>query len=242
MPDIHPSGDGSAPTDEALKRVDAWWTVLLVDPIAAPLARRLNRWSSFTPSRVTVAAHLLGLVSAVAFALDALVVGAIVFEMRFVFDCVDGKLARLRGTSSNVGAYLDYVGDLLVVAVNLVAIGLWLDWHADAHPAIGLALVAAFLARVAVGLTITMAYDWRPSVAPPGSVAAWLAARRLAPKPGRIEAEHLLCFVAPLLAAITASSVPLEAAAVAIAAYFGVSAIRGFQFGIGLARTKDRGS
>ena len=48
-----------------------------------------------------------------------------------MLDCADGQLARLKGTSSPVGAHLDFLMDELkaFVLVAAIAIRLWLPAH-----------------------------------------------------------------------------------------------------------------
>ncbi|MET9898758.1 CDP-alcohol phosphatidyltransferase family protein [Streptomyces sp. NPDC006446] len=107
------------------KKRDAWWTVLLVDPVATPLVRQLAMRTRITPNQITWGAFLLGLVSAACFALGDwrwLVAGAVVYHVSFIFDCMDGKLARLTGQGSVFGAWLDFVFDRIRVAVCAVAL------------------------------------------------------------------------------------------------------------------------
>lgn len=212
--------------DPLLKDVDAWWTVVAVDPIAVPLTRALMRWPAVTPWGVTVAAHLLGLVSAAMFASGALAAGAAVYEVRFVLDCVDGKLARLTGRTSRGGAYLDFVGDGLVGGINLVALG---SWSADAGHIptwVAAALAALFVAYV----WLSAARDEearRRSVPPaltadrlPGGYRAWMRGHRLRALPSRIDAEHAVLFAAPLVAGLVDRPKVVAAALWAGTAYF----------------------
>jgi phosphatidylglycerophosphate synthase len=107
------------------KQRDAWWTVLLVDPVVGRLLRVLAGISWITPTRLTIAAFLLGLGAAGCF-LGAtagwLVVGALLYHASFVTDCMDGKLARLRGTGSIVGSWLDFLLDRVRVIICTVAL------------------------------------------------------------------------------------------------------------------------
>ncbi|MCZ2525439.1 CDP-alcohol phosphatidyltransferase family protein [Streptomyces sp. HB2AG] len=108
------------------KKRDAWWTVLLVDPVATPLVRftaRRARW--VTPNGITWAALVLGLGAAACFAQGDwrwLLAGAALYHVSFVLDCMDGKLARLTGTGSVFGAWLDYVFDRVRVLFCAVAL------------------------------------------------------------------------------------------------------------------------
>ncbi|MFI5935449.1 CDP-alcohol phosphatidyltransferase family protein [Actinoplanes sp. NPDC051494] len=104
---------------------DAWWTVWLVDPLAARLVWLVAPVGWLTPNVLTMGAFLLGLVSAYFFAhgdYPWLVAGAVWFHLSFVLDCMDGKIARLKGTGSVFGAWLDYVFDRLRVLVCAVAL------------------------------------------------------------------------------------------------------------------------
>ncbi|GHE68857.1 hypothetical protein GCM10018785_41790 [Streptomyces longispororuber] len=107
------------------KKRDAWWTVLLVDPVATPLVRQTALRTRITPNQITWGAFLLGLGSAVCFAFGDwrwLVLGAVVYHLSFVLDCMDGKVARLTGQGSVFGAWLDFVFDRIRVMVCGVAL------------------------------------------------------------------------------------------------------------------------
>ncbi|MER8153855.1 CDP-alcohol phosphatidyltransferase family protein [Streptomyces sp. NPDC094472] len=107
------------------KKRDAWWTVMLVDPVATPLVRWTARHTRATPNQLTWGAFLVGLGSAACFAQGDwrwLLLGAVLYHVSFIFDCMDGKLARLTGTGSVFGAWLDFVFDRIRVLVCSVAL------------------------------------------------------------------------------------------------------------------------
>ncbi|NJP73951.1 CDP-alcohol phosphatidyltransferase family protein, partial [Streptomyces sp. C1-2] len=96
------------------KKRDAWWTVLLVDPVATPLVRLVAKRTRITPNQITWGALLLGLVAAGCFwqgDWQWLIIGAVVYHVSFILDCMDGKVARLTGQGSVFGAWLDYIFD-----------------------------------------------------------------------------------------------------------------------------------
>ena len=96
------------------KRRDAWWTVFLVDPIASRLVVPIANHTNITPNQVSFMSLVFGLLAAAAFAEGdhrALLVGAVLYHVSFVLDCVDGKVARLKGTGSIFGMWLDYSFD-----------------------------------------------------------------------------------------------------------------------------------
>jgi phosphatidylglycerophosphate synthase len=96
---------------ETCKRRDSWWTVYFVDPVACRVALAVANRTRITPNELTVFSLVLGMVSAACLATDRLVAGAAVFYLSFMIDCVDGKIARLKGTGTPFGLWLDYVGD-----------------------------------------------------------------------------------------------------------------------------------
>jgi phosphatidylglycerophosphate synthase len=111
--------------DRTYKSRDAWWTVLLVDPLASRLVRFVAPYRRITPNLLTSFATVLGLAAAVCFALADrgwLVAGALLFHASFVVDCMDGKIARLNGTGSMFGAWFDFMFDRLRVIACAAAL------------------------------------------------------------------------------------------------------------------------
>ncbi|MCW2877018.1 MAG: hypothetical protein JWQ95_1118 [Sphaerisporangium sp.] len=97
------------------KRRDSWWTVFMVDPVACRVALFVANRTEITPNALTRFSLVLGMASAVCFAANRLVLGAVLFYVSFMIDCVDGKIARLKGTGTPFGLWLDYVGDRIRV-------------------------------------------------------------------------------------------------------------------------------
>ncbi|MEU7908409.1 CDP-alcohol phosphatidyltransferase family protein [Actinoplanes sp. NPDC049118] len=116
--------------EQTYKVRDAWWTVLLVDPLAARLVRLVAPYRWITPNLLTGLATLLGLASAACFLAPCflgrdrwwLAAGAAFFHLSFVVDCMDGKVARLNGTGSLFGAWFDFMFDRLRVFGCAVAL------------------------------------------------------------------------------------------------------------------------
>lgn len=100
------------------KARDAWWTVFLVDPLAGRLVLATANRTRITPNQITWGAFLLGLGSAGCFLMAGpawLIAGAALYHLSFILDCVDGKIARLKGTGTVLGGWLDYVFDRIRV-------------------------------------------------------------------------------------------------------------------------------
>lgn len=107
------------------KARDAWWTVLLVDPLASRLVKFTANRTRITPNQLTVGALILGLGAAACFAVASwpwLLAGALLYHLSFTLDCMDGKIARLKGTGSVFGAWLDYIFDRVRVLACAIAL------------------------------------------------------------------------------------------------------------------------
>jgi phosphatidylglycerophosphate synthase len=99
--------------DSAVKANDSFFTTYLVSPYSKYLARWAAR-RGLTPNQITTASLAIGVLAALAFATGdraGLIAGAILLQISFVTDCVDGQLARYTRNFSRLGAWLDAVFD-----------------------------------------------------------------------------------------------------------------------------------
>ncbi|MGI8870262.1 MAG: CDP-alcohol phosphatidyltransferase family protein [Mycobacteriales bacterium] len=211
----------------AVKPRDAWWTVLVIDPLALPVLSLLVRTRRVTPLKITIVAAVFGLGSVVAFFSGHLVVGAILFEIRFFLDCLDGKLARIRGLASSRGAFVDLTSDVVLISASIAGLG-WHLAHAAPHVPLALSGSATFACLVLFWLIL---YDLdhpraavRTDVTAPSRIDRWLRHHRLVRLPRTVEIETLLLFVAPL----TGSGLVLRVSFVIALAYYVVAAPRLF--------------
>ena len=176
---------------------DYWWTVLVVDPIAFPVARFLARKRLLTADQVTVLSLLVGVASGFAYAREGrvgLIVGAVLFFSSFVLDCVDGKLARALGTSSPKGRVLDELADAgrrTSAAVGL-AVHVWDAGGASFWWPVAYALLSFLFAELSGGTRA------EPATMVGGRWADALARRRLLPTPGTPDIGALVFIFGPL--------------------------------------------
>lgn len=99
--------------DMAVKASDGFFTSFFV----SPYSKYITRWAArhgLTPNQVTVVSMAIGVLAAAAFATGTragLVAGAVLLQIAFTADCVDGQLARYTRTFSRFGAWLDSIFD-----------------------------------------------------------------------------------------------------------------------------------
>ena len=193
----------STPEEIGAKKRDYWWTVLAIDPLAVPLTRWIARRKLLTADQVTVLSALPGIAMGVSFATatrTGLIVGAILFYISFLLDCIDGKLARALGTLNPKGKTLDEMADGARRAAG--SIGLAIALFRSAQPdgsdgrfwwAIAYGLLAFYFAVLSGGTRpepqTTAGSRWSQS----------LARHRLLPTPGTPDVAALVFFFGPLL-------------------------------------------
>jgi phosphatidylglycerophosphate synthase len=194
------------------KKRDYWWTVLVVDPVALPLVRLLARKRWLTPDQVTLVSLLFGLPVGLAYASGriGLVVGAVLFYLSFVFDCVDGKLARALDISSPRGRALDQIADGARRASAAVGLAFYL-WRSDG-PETDLLWIAVFGILSFYFMEISGAEKRDPASRIGGRWAEALGRRRLLPTPGMPDVSAIVYVVGPL----TGSVVPAIAVGLAM--------------------------
>ncbi len=99
--------------DAAVKSTDGFFTTFFVSSYSRFVARAAAR-IGLTPNQITVLSMCLGVLAAAGFAYGhrwSLIAGAVLLQVAFMFDCVDGQLARYTRTFSRFGAWLDSVFD-----------------------------------------------------------------------------------------------------------------------------------
>ncbi len=138
------------------KPKDILWNRFVARPVAAVLIPLLAH-TRVTPNQITFASLAVflaagGLLLAWPGHLG-LILAVVVLELSYVLDCVDGQLARLRGTSSPVGAHLDFLMDELKAFVLVACVGTRL-WQQD-HRAVWLLEALFGLCAVASAISLT---------------------------------------------------------------------------------------
>ena len=141
---------------ESRKARDVFWNVWVARPLAAALIVVLRR-TPVTPNQVTFLG--LGVFAAAAALLVCVpgwagfLAGAAVIQLSYLLDCADGQLARIKGMTSKVGAYLDFFVDEVKALLLVGAMALRL-WRVDGDPR-WLLVGLAGLTLVALGTSLT---------------------------------------------------------------------------------------
>ncbi len=92
----------------------------LKDQLFNPCCRYVP--ASITPLQVTVSAFVAGLVSCYAASHSLVSVSVALWLINRALDCLDGALARHRKTASDLGGFLDLLGDFIVYSLLPISI------------------------------------------------------------------------------------------------------------------------
>lgn len=197
------------------KPLEAIWTRLVIDPIADRIVARIVDVRPITPNRITAFAGVLAIGAALALLTGRVVLGGVLFQLRFLVDCLDGRLARVRGTSTTWGGALDLMVDTLGIVACYLALSSHLAVNGASSP-----LLPGVLAALYGTYAWTLAY--RKSL-PGGGQHNWLRAgarerptglrgryvsamarRGMVPTPYALEVETLALTIVPVVAALVA--------------------------------------
>jgi phosphatidylglycerophosphate synthase len=182
------------------KKRDYWWTVLATDPVAVPLVGFLARKRWLTPDQVTAIALVSGLAVGAAFATGTragLIAGGILFYVAFLFDCVDGKLARALGVTSEKGEALDHLADGGRRASASLGLALW-AWRSDAAEPSDVLWVVVYAVLAYYFIEISGAEKGESPGGVAGRLSGALARRRLLPNPGMPDVQAVVFILGPI--------------------------------------------
>jgi len=112
------------------KSVHDTWYVKTFLRSASIYVTRMLIGTSVTPNQVTCAAIFIGISASLCFLAPQLrirVLGVILLQLWFIFDAVDGEIARYRKVESVNGVFFDRVADKIVhpVLFGCIALGLY---------------------------------------------------------------------------------------------------------------------
>lgn len=210
---------------QMVKAVDSWWTVILVDPVATRLVPPIARVGWMTPLRISLVAHVLGLAAVACLATGTWIAGAVLFEVRFVIDCIDGKVARLTGQSSQLGGFVDAYGDRVIVTASFAA----LAWPVSPGLAVALAAVyplAFNIHEVRDRLVDAAGQEKFSERAPATRYRRFMARHRLYPMPTSVDVEHLAIAVGAVVVGVSGDEAVVVVASLLAVGYYAQQLLR----------------
>ena len=102
----------------------------------------------------------IGLLGAYCFAVNQLILGALLFWIRMMLDSADGKTARLSGNITKLGKKLDYIGD--TVCPIAMYFGLWWSqYYVQGEAVIGSIVIGCHYLVIFVGFILLQNYSYK---------------------------------------------------------------------------------
>lgn len=110
--------------EKALQR-KSWWAIVFILPLARRLSLFFINRTNVTPNAITLVSFLLIPLAAIFFCVGthaSLALGALFFEINYLFDCVDGTVARVKKMGTPLGAFLDPILDRWRIVILTIAL------------------------------------------------------------------------------------------------------------------------
>ncbi len=197
------------------KDVNSFW-VIIVDNIAVYLTYLVANYTNIKPNTITIVSAIFGVSASILFFFFtpiSLILGSILFEISFILDGMDGKLARLTNNVSHNGALHDKVRDKLVHL--LCAIALTLGGYITSGNKIYLTLGLLYLTLSFINNILAYKFmelikkrgttkgipslDWLSSTTPFITMKNFkFLGKKCYPIPSAFEWFHVLFFISPL--------------------------------------------
>ncbi|MBL4574781.1 MAG: CDP-alcohol phosphatidyltransferase family protein [Opitutaceae bacterium] len=103
---------------ETKNKDDEWWSSFFTSPLAIFANWFVVEVKWLTPNLVTVLSLLVALIASVLIVVGGqinFIIAAVLINVSHILDCMDGQMAKYRGSSSRLGNYFDKVTDQIQI-------------------------------------------------------------------------------------------------------------------------------
>jgi len=103
----------------------SWWAAFFVLPLARRIILFLANYTEISPNNITtfsVVSRFFSILFFVRGDYPSLVMGAVMFQLAYLADCIDGPVARLKKIESLSGRYFDHISDMIGDILILMAL------------------------------------------------------------------------------------------------------------------------
>ncbi len=105
---------------------DEWWSSFVTSPLAIFVNYFVVDYRWLTPNLITTFSFIIALIATIFIIIGGttnFILAAIFIQISHILDCMDGQMARYRGTSSQLGNYFDKLTDHIKVIIWFGAMG-----------------------------------------------------------------------------------------------------------------------
>lgn len=147
-------------------RIYHYWAYLIIRPVSFYVTRPFLAVGC-SANQVTILGFVVLisglLVISVFGTYGSLIAGALLVNLWYLFDFVDGNIARVNRESSSTGAYLDWFVGHIYHAVLPLAVGYYMFNSAEYYLYIGMVCSFTELSRMAIGNKRKLLFTRKPS-------------------------------------------------------------------------------
>lgn len=135
------------------------YTVRIIKIMVRPLARFVIKHTTITPNQVSILSLIVGIASLVFLVWGGYlftIIGASLAFLYLVFDIIDGQIARVKGLTSKLGAWLDGILSFALIPLMLLATAVGLKTYS--------ALLVGSFAALCFPLQFTFIYYYKAEI------------------------------------------------------------------------------
>jgi len=110
---------------EICKRKSGYIITLFVANELSLILTWYLRKTRISPNQVTIASIFIAICCACSYAAGEFIIGSVFLLISHVLDCTDGNLARVTGSFSNIGKWLDKIGDRFCETIILIGVSVY---------------------------------------------------------------------------------------------------------------------
>ncbi|MEQ6125083.1 CDP-alcohol phosphatidyltransferase family protein [Pseudotenacibaculum sp. MALMAid0570] len=110
---------------ESFHNQEPWLNVLLLKYITMPMVYFIINYTKITPNFISIISLIFGVLSAYLYFTGEIFLAAISYFISYIFDALDGKVARLTKKGKVYGAWLD----IFIDRINLVLISTAISYN-----------------------------------------------------------------------------------------------------------------
>ena len=99
---------------------DEWWSSFVTSPLAILINYFVVDFKWLTPNLITLFSFIVAIIATGFIVIGGttnFIIAAILIHFSHILDCMDGQMARYRGTSSRSGSYFDKLTDEIQVTI-----------------------------------------------------------------------------------------------------------------------------
>ncbi len=181
----------------------SWWA-MIVDLLPAKyITFYLANRSKVSPNQITLLSFIFAVFAGVSFFYNSYISGAVLYQISYILDIVDGSLARVKNLSSKLGAFFDVFTDWLKGPLLIIVLFLKFNYINE----LIIILYLLFLTALANKYNDRIFYTEKKSIINSSNMEQesviykyfnFMQRKNINPLPGMVEFEALLLFFLPI--------------------------------------------